>query len=268
MGTITKALDLLNLFTRERAEIGLVEFVRLSQRDKATVHRHLTELADNGFLEQDPDSRAYRLGPAVLRLSALREVLFPMRKLLQPLVAELSETVGELAHASLLQNNAMSPLVHADPRRHGVQVYFDMAEILPLHATSSGIAALAFCSEAFQDQILTRPLEMHTAQTVADPVVLRELIASARQYGVCTLTGTFDDGVTSVGAPLFGDSGRVIGALAVAVPTARMTPQHMHSIAGELLQFAKRAHTAIGGTAPKTFHPLPPTWGGASTQPA
>ena len=54
MGTITKALTLLNLFSANRTEMGLAEIVRLSGRDKATVHRHLVELQENGFLEQHP----------------------------------------------------------------------------------------------------------------------------------------------------------------------------------------------------------------------
>ena len=184
MGTITKALDLLGLFARERAEIGLGEFVRLTGRDKATVHRHLVELAENGFLEQDPDSRAYRLGPAVLRLAALRETLFPTRKLMQPIVQGLADAVGELAHASLLQGKVMSPLVHADPGVHGVQVYFDIAEMLPLHATSSGISALTFCSDEFRAQILEDPLSKHTDQTVSDPARLRELAQPLVDEGV------------------------------------------------------------------------------------
>jgi len=263
MGTISKALDLLNLFAPDRAEIGLSDFVRLSGRDKATVHRHLTELADNGFLEQDPDSRAYRLGPAVLRLSALREALFPMRKLLQPIVVDLSEALGELAHASLLQNDEMSPLVHADPKRHGVQVHFDIAEMLPFHATSSGIAALAFCSKDMRNRALARPLRKHTARTVADADALRTLLADTQKYGLCTLTDAFEDGVSSVGAPIFAEGRRVVGALAVAVPSTRATPEKMREIAGHVLQSARHASVALGGAFPKTIAELPPSWGEA-----
>ena len=115
MGTITKALELLNEFSPSRAEIGLVEMARLTGRDKATVHRHLTELEANGFLEQNPSTRAYRLGAAVLRLAALREHSFPTRRLLRPLVTELAEEIGELVHASLLQSDGLSPLCACRP---------------------------------------------------------------------------------------------------------------------------------------------------------
>lgn len=261
MGTITKALDLLSLFARDRAEIGLGEFVRLTGRDKATVHRHLTELAENGYLEQHPDTRAYRLGPALLRLSALRETLFPVRKLLQPIVLELSEAVGELAHASLLQGEALSPVAHADPALHGVQVNFDVAEMLPLHATSSGIAALAFFPEDACARVLARPLSKFTDQTISDPVVLKDKLDAVRRYGVVTVVGSFDEGVSSVGAPLFDESGRVLGSLAVAVPSGRARPEKLRDIAQLLLKEANRASTALGGTFPRDFAELPPQWG-------
>ncbi|WP_424830384.1 IclR family transcriptional regulator [Ruegeria sp.] len=265
MGTITKALDLLSLFARDRAEIGLGEFVRLTGRDKATVHRHLTELAENGYLEQDPDTRAYRLGPALLRLSALRETLFPVRKLLQPIVFELSEAVGELAHASLLQGEALSPVSHADPSLHGIQVNFDISEMLPLHATSSGVAALAFCPDDWQARIMTRPLARYTDKTISDPAILKDKINMVRRFGVATITGAFDEGVSSVGSPLFGEGERVLGALAVAVPSARANPEKLRDIALVLLKEAERASVALGGVFPRNFEDLPLQWGGETT---
>lgn len=261
MGTITKALELLNWFTPNRPEIGLGEFVRLTQRDKATVHRHLVELAENGFLEQNPDSRAYRLGPALIRLANLRESLFPVRRLLTPIVTELSQTLGELAHASLLQDGALSPLVHADPKLHGVHVHFDISEILPLHATSSGIATLAFASENLRKKVLSQPLSKHASRTVSDPVVLQKMLDDARRFGLCTLTGSFDEDVGSVGAPVFTEGNRVIGALAVAIPTARSTPNRLREIARHVLYHARRASVALGGDFPTRFADLPPDWG-------
>ncbi len=260
MGTITKALELLNYFSSGRSEIGLGEFVRLSDRDKATVHRHLSELEENGFLEQDASSRAYRLGPALLRLAAVREAAFPVRRLLRPIVTELADAVGELAHASLLQGDMLSPLVHADPRRHGTQVHFDEAERLPLHATSGGMAVLAFAGPELQDHILNHPLAALTSGTQTDPDVLREMIKATRKSGISLMDGSFDSEVTSQGAPLFGQHGRVIGALSVAVPKARATPESLRAVAVKLHAAARVATRSLGGhhpdfTSPDTADP-------------
>lgn len=251
MGTISKALDLLSFFTAERAEIGLGAFVSLTGRDKATVHRHLTELHENGFLEQHPTTRAYRLGPAILRLAALREQLFPVRRLLMPLVVELSQDMSELAHASLLQGDALSPVVHADPHAHGVQVHFDPAEMLPFHATSSGLAALAFLPPDAQDRVLAGPLKPHTPHTDTDPDTLRQKLAEIRRTGLAQVDSGFDADVASIGTPIFAEGGRLFGAMAIAVPTVRASTERLSQMASALHKMADRATHSLGGTRPR-----------------
>lgn len=246
MGTISKALHLLTLFGEGRAEIGLAEFARLAKRDKATVHRHLTELMQNGFVEQNGRTRAYRLGPAVLRLAALREATVPMAKLLAPLVQDLAEAVGELVHASLLQAGDLSPLVHADPGRHRLHVLFDPAEVLPLHATASGLTVLAFLPEDRRAQVLARPLPEHTARTDTDPAELRQRLAQIRLDGHCTTDGTYDAEVASIAAPLFGPAGHILGAIAIAAPRARTTPKRLRLFARPLAAAAQEASGLLG----------------------
>ncbi|MEC3860814.1 IclR family transcriptional regulator [Mesobacterium sp. TK19101] len=257
MGTITKALELLTFFSSNQSQIGLTQFVKLSGRDKATVHRHLTELEQNGFLEQHPESRAYRLGPALLRLAAVREAGFPVRALLRPVVEGLSEQVGELAHASLLQGDALSPVIHADPRLHGTQVHFDPAEVLPLHATSSGLALLAFADNALRERVLSRPLSMHTGHTITDAATLRRMIDDVRQTGISQLSGAFDEEVVSQGAPLFAEGGRVIGAMSIAVPRVRARPDRDAILGRHLAEAARKASLSLGAEVqdlPPLFH--------------
>jgi DNA-binding IclR family transcriptional regulator len=250
MGTVTKALELLDHFSALRSEIGLGDFVRLTGRDKATVHRHLAELEQNGFLEQDAVSRAYRIGPALLRLAAVREAAFPVRRLLRPIVTDLAEAVGELAHATLLQGHMLSPVFHADPLRHGTQVSFDEAEKLPLHATASGLAVLAFAGAELTDRVLAQTLVAMTPKTITDPDTLRHLIAEVQRTGFSQLDSAFDKEVASQGAPLFGQGGQVIGAMAVAVPRVRATPQTLAGITPKLQAAARAATLSLGGRYP------------------
>ncbi len=250
MGTITKALELLSFFSRRRPSIGLGDFVRLTARDKATLHRHLVELEQNGFLEQNPVTRAYSLGPAILRLTSVRETTFPTRAVLRPLVTQLADDLGELVHASMLQGNILSPVFHADPAKHGTQVSFDEAELQPLHATASGLAVLAYSDEAFSKRILSGPLEAHTALTITDPQALRDRLSLIRASGFARAAGGFDTEVASQAAPLFGPSGSVIGALSVAVPGVRGTEKQLESFRDRLCAAATRATISLGGTVP------------------
>ncbi|WP_425102348.1 IclR family transcriptional regulator [Tropicibacter sp. S64] len=255
MGTITKALEMLNFFSREKPEIGLGEFVRLTGRDKATVHRHLGELEENGFLEQLPVSRAYRLGPAILRLAAVRETTHPARRLLRPIVSQLADDIGELVHVSLLQGAQLSPVFHADPKCYGTQVHFDVAEMLPLHATSSGQAVLAFAAPELCERVLGGPLPRYTDETTTDRESLLAMVERARETGIGKAERTFDEEVTSESIALFDAAGQPVGALAVIVPAVRASEEKWSQIRPLLIDAARAATHSLGGVLPPS-HPL------------
>ncbi len=250
MGTITKALEMLNFFSRHRPEIGLTEFVNLTRRDKATVLRHLAELKENGFLEQDIDTKAYRLGPAILRLAGVSEAIYPLRDRVRPIINDIAQQVGELTHVSLVQGEALSPLFYSDVKMHGTQVNYNEGEMLPLHATSSGMAVLAFADSAFVDKVLSRGLKPYSSHTITDSTQLRALLDEIREKGFAYQEKAFDGEVTSEGVPVFGPSGQVIGAVSVAIPSIRQSDEKFQIIRANLCEAMQRITTALGGTIP------------------
>ena len=57
MGTVGKALGLLDLFTRAQPQLGLSQLARASGVNKATCHRLMTELESRGLVEQTGPAR-------------------------------------------------------------------------------------------------------------------------------------------------------------------------------------------------------------------
>jgi DNA-binding IclR family transcriptional regulator len=250
MGTITKALSLLNHFSASRSEIGLTEFRNLSGQDKATVHRHLSELTANGFLEQNPGTKGYRLGPAILRLAAVRERLFPARRLVAPLVEKLAGELGELVHVSLREGDHLSPLYHFDALIHGTRVYFDEAELLPLHATASGLAMLAFGPADLLPKLLKTKLKPSTGYTITDTELLKQAVEQVRNHGIAFVDQGFEEHVSSFASPVFGDLPEAVGTIAVAAPTVRMTEELKAKIRSALPLAATEVTEKLGGVVP------------------
>ena len=251
MGTITKALKLLNEFTSSRPEIGLSEFKKISNQDKATVYRHLNELQENGFVEQNTNTKNYRLGPAILRLASVRERTFPMREVVSKWVDDLSRQLGELVHVSLLQGEAMSPLYYADIQIHGTRVYFDQAELLPMHATSSGLVLLAFGPADLLESLLSKPLKDYTGMTITDPEILQEAVTLTRQNGYAFCDQGYEKEVFSVATPIYGNEMKIIGTLAVAVPISRQSDDKIAEIVSALKSGSKQVSQALGGAVPQ-----------------
>ncbi|MGB0853351.1 MAG: IclR family transcriptional regulator [Pikeienuella sp.] len=253
MGTITKALDLLHHFSASRPEIGLSEFARLAGRDKATVHRHLTELAACGFVEQAPGARAYRLGPALPRLNAMRERTFPARAVIAPIVDRLANMVGELVHASTLKGDILLPLCHADAHVFGVRINFDETEVLPLHATASGLSLLAFGPASLSRQLAKRQIARFTDHTETDLSKLTQLVEDTRARGFGLSDAYFEDDVFAIAAPCFGGDGIATGAIAIAAPYNRARRDDHAPL---LLTAAADITRALGGAVPDNVERL------------
>ncbi|MBL9074274.1 helix-turn-helix domain-containing protein [Tabrizicola sp.] len=249
MGTVGKALDLLDLFTRAEPQLGLSQLARASGLNKATCHRLLTELESRGLLEQVGPAREYRLGPAVLRLSALREAAVPTREAAMPVLRRLAESTGETAHLSHLVAGRLQTLAFAYAARGGVKVMMEDADFLPFHATASGAAVLAFLA-APEPVIAAAP----------DPAALAARIAATRESGYAETLSTFEKDVHSFAVPLFDATGTCSGALAIAAAAPRMTPALHIAVTRDLTRAGADLTGLWGGQVPE---PLARLWKGA-----
>lgn len=240
MGTVGKALDLLDLFTRAAPQHGLSQLARASGVNKATCHRLLTELESRGLVEQTGPAREYRLGPATLRLAALREAAVPTREAAMPILRRLAETTGETAHLSHLVAGRLLTLAFAYASRPGVKVMMEDADLLPFHATASGAAVLSHLPDSAM-----------IIATAPDPQALKARIDATRTKGYAETLSTFEKDVHSFAVALFDATGLCTGALAVACAAPRMTPA-LHATITANLGVAGAEITQLWGGQPPT----------------
>lgn len=253
MGTVSKALNLLGYFSRGEPEIGLSELARRAGLNKATAYRLMTEMQAQGFVEQVGQGRAYRLGPSVLRLASLREAAVPMRDGAQAVLDRLAEDTGETAHLSLLEGPRLATFAYAYAPAHALSIRMDDAEVLPFHATSSGLAVLAFAGPERIEATLAGPLPALTDHTLTDPQAIRARLAVMRGTGLSESVGGFEAEVHSLAVPLFDAAGAVTGALAVATPSQRMSPALHATITAALPPAAREIAALWGGSVPSAL---------------
>lgn len=253
MGTVSKALKLLSYFAPDRTEIGLSDLTRLSGMNKATVYRLMGELQESGFVEQGESDRAYRLGPQVLHLAALREASTPILSVSRRVLRELSDETGETTHVSLGHETHVQTLSHAYSPSHATKVTMEDAQTVTYHATSSGLAILAYADPEFVEQVLSQPLKAHTSMTLVDPDEIRAKLAAIRETGLSDTLGSFELEVHSHAVPIFGADRRAIGALAVAAPASRMSPERQATIRAALRRAGAALTHRIGGSPPADY---------------
>lgn len=239
MSTVGKALSLLNLVSSLEDDVGLTDLARLADLDKATTRRLLMELEAFGFIEQDEDSRRYRLGPAPVRLARLRESRFPFLRSAIPFVRALAEKTGETCHLAEFANGELRSL-HVEAPSRANRINVEIGVSLPLHATASGLALLSQLDAAKIAALLRPPLEAFTGETVTDPHELRQRLAETRARGWSINRNGLEAGVVSTAAAILAPDGQPVGTLAVAAPASRVEQVTLMQL-GEQVAEAARA---------------------------
>ncbi len=248
LSSAAKTLELMAYFSTTRPEIGLSQLCKLAKRDKATTHRHLQALEKTGFVEKNPITKQYRLGPAVLQLAQTREATVPRKAGVQAPLFDLADATGETSHVTVLSGTTVYELMSCDSPKHGTRAIIDI-QTFPLHATASGLCALAFGPEALIDVALNelQPFTRTTATTSED---LHAMVEAIRNTGFGRADRSFEDDVQGLSAPIFDQTGHFAGAVSVASVAARFTPDMERIIKTQLVITARQISNNWGGTVP------------------
>ncbi|MBN9244698.1 MAG: IclR family transcriptional regulator [Mesorhizobium sp.] len=222
MSTVHKAVSLLDVLGSGEAEMALADIARAADFDKATTRRLLVALIDHSLVEQDGESRLYRLGAGIARLALMREAHFPFLRTAAPVVDSLAAATGETAHLSEHSRRGLIS-VHVVESAKANRIFVPLGGQLPLHATASGIAFLAFARPDVRTAALAGGFEPYTAHTIVDPAALASHVEDARRRGYSIGTQGFEEGVDSVAAPILDTAGLSIGAVALAAPCSRVS---------------------------------------------
>jgi IclR family transcriptional regulator, acetate operon repressor len=129
-------------------------------------------------------------------------------------------------------------------------VIIDVGQKLPLHATASGLAYLSAAPPPVIEAALRKPLARFTDLTCTDPAAVADLITTARRDGYSQSDQLTEIGVHSVAAAILNPRGLPIGAVAIAMPSVRCTPQIMAQCGVLVRDAATEISARLYGTAP------------------
>lgn len=222
MGTVGKAVSLLDVLGSSGPESALADIARAAGFDKATTRRLLVSLIGHGLVEQDDSTRLYRLGAGIARLALMREAHFPFLRTGAPVAERLAAETGETVHLSEYSSRGLVS-VHVAESAKANRISVPLGELLPLHATASGIAFLAFARPAVCQVAMAGSFEAYTSHTIADAAALASRIEEARRRGYSIGSQGLEEGVDSAAAAILDAAGLSIGALALAAPRSRIS---------------------------------------------
>lgn len=226
LSTIERALSVLNLIAAtDKDDLGVSEIARELSLSKAVVHRVLITLVANDYLQVDPASRRYSLGPMTLVLGSAYLESLDLRSIVLPRLQDLSARTGETATFSLRNGWSRMYVDQVTPDRE-IKMSVAIGKAYPLHAGSSSKSFLAFLSEEERHDYLTKTeLLRLTETTIIDPVALEQELMEIRARGYAISNEERQAGAGSVAAPILDRNGSPLAAISVCGPVERFKSQ-------------------------------------------
>jgi DNA-binding IclR family transcriptional regulator len=179
--------------------------------NRSTAWRILATLEEEGLVDRDPATNRYSIGHAVVRLASAAADSLP--RLARPHLEELSRRTGETVSLAVPRR---LQLVYVDQVQAPHVMAADwLGRAVPLHATSTGKALLAWLPADELDAALAQPLARFTERTITDPAALREELGRVRRRGYAVSRGELEAGLWGASAPVADRRGRAIAVVSV-----------------------------------------------------
>ena len=247
MGSVTRAIALLDALADSDSGLGVNELSRRIGVNASTASRLLATLESSGLVERTAGG-PYRLG---LRLVALSDRVLgqlDVRQSARPLLTRLAEQTGETATLSV-PSGGEAVTVDFVPGASSVVSMARLGRPSILHATAVGKIVLAFGGESGAGAGVgaVAALTSYTERTITDADALRAEVASVRERGYAEAIGEREPDLGAVAVPVLGRGGELAAIIGIQGPASRLPPATRRGLRLALREAAGELGALLGG---------------------
>lgn len=223
MSTLSNAMDVMKLIARLQRDITVTDAANELDWPKSSVSRTLSKMAEFGFLERDPVTRAYRPGEVIMEASYYFRASHSLISLLEDELQVLVTETGYTCYINLLDGAESMVIQMRTGTAGALQVYTPVGTRGPAYASSMGRAILARLSNKVVMQIVGPQFD---ASLVNAPQSREDLLArleTVRAQGWALSRGEFVSGVAGISSAVVDPASQKIYGIGIALPAQALT---------------------------------------------
>lgn len=220
-----RVLDILELFADSDEPLTVSDITKKLGYPKTSVFDIVSILADRGFIMRTSDrAKTYVIGPMAYFVGMSYLAGTDLRKVAAPILSDIRDELGETCYLAVEDNGwviYLDKLESSQPIRSTCPIGAKRA----MYITGLGKAMLAAMPEERVLEIASRGLEPHTGATITTPEALLAELAEIRSRGCAYDMGEDNDHVRCTAAVIRDASGKVAGAISVAMLDVNFTDE-------------------------------------------
>jgi IclR family transcriptional regulator, pca regulon regulatory protein len=237
--SLERGLAILSAFRSGRPLLGVSELGRDVGLSRSTTHRYVATLAVLGYLQQDPATKKYRLGPRVIDLGFSAINSMELREIAAPHLRELSDETGYTVNMAILDDLDIvyvDRVRSAQPGQREIDLNLHVGARLPAYCTSLGKVLLAQLPAEERDERLRRiDFARRGPNTLTSRTALEAELERVRREGYAINNEELAYGLRSIAAPVLTHDGAAAAAINLAVHSSMVSSADMGARFGPVL---------------------------------
>jgi IclR family transcriptional regulator, KDG regulon repressor len=244
--SVDRALTIIKLVSMRKDGLGVTELAEKLQLNKSSIFRILATLAAHGFVEQDGDTKKYKLGYKYLELSAKLLDSIDIRKEAAPFLKELEELSNEVIHL-VIYSQREAVYIEKLEGNEPLRMHSQVGKRVSMHCTSAGKVLLANLPKSEVMEIIKENgLSRHTENTITNEEELFKNLKTIQKNGFGTEIEENELGITCIAAPIFNHLGDVTGAVSISATSMRMSEERIDSLKYKLMEVGMKISERLG----------------------
>jgi DNA-binding IclR family transcriptional regulator len=229
---VDRAAALLKAVADSRQPLAVGELASATGLNRSTAWRLLATLERNGLVERDPLTQRYSVGYAIVQMSAAGEYDALVRRA-RPVLERLAEETGETVSLAVAKR---FNLVYIDQVEAATIMSPSwLGRAVPLHATSSGKAFLAWLPPEERDALTPARLNRYTDATITTRRDLEEELEAVRRDGYSICLGELEETLFGASAAVLNERQRPVAIVGVWGPQHRVSRERLPQIGRQAL---------------------------------
>ncbi len=220
--SVQKACLILRVMSDAR-NVRLTDIAQAAGQDKATTLRLLEVLTRHGFVNRDPESKRYNLGPEIFTLGAAAMARSDPRVRVRPSLIQLVRSFEDTAILSV-PRGAESVCVDVQAGSFAIRAnYLEVGSRRPLGVGAGSLALLAWLPDEEIEALMPFVADRLSNYPLFSPALIRRQIDDSRKRGYAMLLDVVVPRMGGIAVPILAEDGRPCASISIAALSERIS---------------------------------------------